>query len=119
MIGVVLWSDVTDGKAVFWCEDQGDLAYFEGNCATNGAHASFDAGDMVQFDVSCDARVRKAHNARLVQGQACVGLPETLRSTGAAIPVPAEPAGGRSAQIIPFARQSNNDSIAARSVRKA
>ena len=27
MLGVVLWSDVSDRKAVIWCEDQGDLAY--------------------------------------------------------------------------------------------
>lgn len=27
MFGVVLWSNGVSGKAVIWCEDQGDLAF--------------------------------------------------------------------------------------------
>ena len=28
MYGVVLWADASDTKAVIWCEDQGNLAYY-------------------------------------------------------------------------------------------
>ena len=79
MLGVVLWSDAKEGKAVFWCEDQGDLAYFETSQAQLGVEAQFCAGDMVQFDVSVDQRLRRASNARLVLEQAYQGLPEQLR----------------------------------------
>jgi hypothetical protein len=79
MFGVVLWSDAEDGKAVFWCEDQGDLAYFETSNGPIVDDMPFDAGDMVQFDVSVEQRLRRASNARLVQGKAYSGLPEQLR----------------------------------------
>jgi hypothetical protein len=118
MIGVVLWSGPDDGKAVFWCEDQGDLAYFEGTLNQDGSYAVFNAGDMVQFDVTVDARVRKAHNARLVQEQACVGLQETLRGNGAQ-PHPAASA-HQSAEIIPFSpRDDQHPKTARRTIREA
>ncbi len=79
MIGVVLWSDQTDRKAVFWCEDQGDLAYYESPSVQEDGYSFFDAGDMVQFEITTDRRMRRAHNPRLVQESACVGLPESLR----------------------------------------
>lgn len=79
MFGVVLWSDAKDGKAVFWCEDQGDLAYFETSNVLMDADAHFDAGDMVQFDVHVEQRLRRASNARLVLEQAYSGLPDQLR----------------------------------------
>ncbi len=81
MLGVVLWSDQTDRKAVFWCEDHGDLAYYEAQDASLDTAAFFDAGDMVQFDVKVDQRLRKASNAVVVQERACSGLPETLKRT--------------------------------------
>lgn len=28
MLGVVLWADIDDRKAVIWCEDHGNLAYY-------------------------------------------------------------------------------------------
>lgn len=78
MIGVVLWSDASDRKAVFWCEDHGDLAFYEQADGGLDPEAFFDAGDMVQFDVRIEANMRQARNARLVLEQACVGLPERL-----------------------------------------
>lgn len=103
MIGIVLWSDPDDCKAVFWCEDQGDLAYFEGN--DTGVGPDLHAGDMVQFDVSAQASMRIAHTPRLLQEQVHVDLPETLRKTaddtGSDVP--------HSAQIIPFAQHERWD----------
>ena len=100
MLGVVLWSDAEDGKAVFWGEDQGDLAYFETAAGPVDEFMTFDAGDMVQFDVSVEQRLRRANNARLVQEQAYSGLPERLRQN-------AEPVSGQgaaSAKVVPLKR---------------
>ena len=97
MIGVVLWSDAKDGKAVFWCEDQGDLAYYETSADEMLGLGAFDAGDMVQFDVSTDQRLRRASNAILVKEQAYSGLPEKLRQNGNG---PAKTSPG--AKVIPF-----------------
>lgn len=78
MLGVVLWSDSKDGKAVFWCEDQGELAYFETTQVSADINTQFGAGDMVQFDISVEQRLRRASNARLLVEQAYSGLPEKL-----------------------------------------
>lgn len=29
MIGVIIWSDPIERKAIVWCEDQGDLAFLK------------------------------------------------------------------------------------------
>jgi hypothetical protein len=100
MLGVVLWSDRSDRKAVFWCDDHADLAYFEATDTDFDAQCFFEAGDMVQFDVSVDCRLRKAFNAVVLQEQACAGLPETLKRTANARPTRQI---GTSAKVIPFA----------------
>ena len=99
MLGVVLWSDQQDRKAVFWCEDHGDLAYYEASETDFDTSSFFDAGDMVQFDVAVDHRLRRALNPRMVQERACLGLSETLKRTA---PNASVPSGSRSAQIIAF-----------------
>ncbi|MDW3221678.1 MAG: hypothetical protein R8G34_02130 [Paracoccaceae bacterium] len=97
MIGVVLWSDISDRKAVIWCEDQGDLAFLNSQNEFPDYEAFFDAGDVVQFDMEVKETMRHAHNPRLVVERAGAALPEALRdratSTGNTRPM---------AQIIPF-----------------
>lgn len=83
MIGVVIWSDPSDRKAVFWCEDQGDLAFYECGAEDEAPFANFDAGDMVQFDVVNEKRLRRARNPELVCGNAWANLPATLRESQA------------------------------------
>ena len=81
MYGVVLWSDRAVRKAVFWCEDQGDLAFYHDASTKSDSYGFLDAGDMVQFEVKLDHKLRKAHNARIVLEKACAELPEHLLST--------------------------------------
>jgi len=102
MFGVVLWSDSVERKAVFWCEDQGDLAFFDETAYLEESDKSglppapfFNAGDMVQFDIAIEARLRKAQNPRIVVEKACRELPTELRKTSAS-------RGAESAKIIPF-----------------
>jgi hypothetical protein len=79
MIGVVLWNDPGTGKAVFWCEDHGDLAYFEPEIPTPERDHALSAGDMIHFDVSPHADHRRAYNPRLVRSRACKGIQRHLR----------------------------------------
>ena len=81
MIGVVLWSDPAENKAVFWCEDQGDLAYFTSAPDEDDHQGLFSAGDMVQFDVTIEENYRKACNPQLIQEKACTGLQSSLKHT--------------------------------------
>ena len=96
MIGVVLWSDPLAGKAVFWCEDQGDLAYFDGLNEDTDIKKAFAAGDMVAFDVRRDRNYRLAWNAELVEQRACVDLQDRLRRTAR------ESRAGTDCKIVPF-----------------
>ncbi|HBS50292.1 MAG TPA: hypothetical protein DEA05_09535 [Rhodobacteraceae bacterium] len=97
MFGVVLWSDVEDRKAVIWCEDHGDLAFYRPG--DNGAEFSLDAGDLVQFDMTMDRHLRFVHNPRLVSEGGCEGLADMLGRAGDRN---ATSHSRNSAEIIPF-----------------
>ncbi|MGC1496725.1 MAG: hypothetical protein WA790_13025 [Sulfitobacter sp.] len=116
MIGVVLWSDPADRKAVFWCEDQGDLAYYEDMSQEQDGFGFFDAGDMVQFEIKMERKLRRAQHPTLIQEHACSGLPESLRSTA---PRKSVDTGTRkSAKIIAFGKR-DKDAAAPLSALKA
>lgn len=83
MFGVVLWNDASAGKAVFWCEDQGDLAYYEGPADDANMQVSFAVGDMVAFDVKITNNLRKAYDARLIGPQVYRGVQDCLRQSAA------------------------------------
>ncbi|MFC3117490.1 hypothetical protein ACFOHS_00995 [Jhaorihella thermophila] len=76
MFGVVLWSDRKDNKAVIWCEDHGDLAFYRPCCEEAGV--SLDTGDWVQFDLTTERDMRLAHNPRLVAEGAYAGIADVL-----------------------------------------
>lgn len=81
MYGVVLWADARDSKAVIWCEDHGNLAYYAP--AEQNAHqgVEVDAGDLIQFDLRENAELRMASNLERVDCGFAPGLASKLRST--------------------------------------
>jgi len=97
MFGVVLWSDIEDRKAVIWCEDHGDLAFYSKTEEACLSEVALDAGDLVQFDLSVDRHLRFAHNPRLVSEGVYPNLADSL------VPANAAPQARRgSAEILPF-----------------
>ena len=107
MFGVVLWSDEQEQKAVIWCEDHGDLAFYRN---TDGSREiSMDAGDWVQFDMTMERRQRFAHNPKLVHEGVYPDIADALSAAP-----PKKPQGfghnrqttpeRASARIIPFER---------------
>lgn len=79
MLGIILWSDIEDRKAVIWCEDQGDLAYFQHHTEVLEQNDFFDAGDLVYFDIEANGGQRNARNPRLVAQKAATDLPDKLK----------------------------------------
>ena len=79
MIGLVIWCDSIEKKAVFWCEDHGDLAYFTAQSEGSGSELPLQPGDMVQFELSCSESIRMAHNPQLVSRKTCHGIQDELR----------------------------------------
>lgn len=81
MLGVVLWCDKQSRKAVFWCEDHRDLAYYEATTDLAIGKPEFDAGDIVRFELREDPYLRRAYNPCVVSDKGCSELPGWLRST--------------------------------------
>ncbi len=80
MFGVILWSDAAAGQAVIWCEDSGNLAYYQAPGRLRHSQCDFfDAGDYVEFEVTQDDRLRRASNAQKVQAEPTCRVQEVLR----------------------------------------
>lgn len=96
MYGVVLWADDCDSKAVIWCEDHGNLAYY--SAAEQNIHKGFalDAGDLIQFDLREEADIRKARNLQRVDAGYAPDLARNLRSKAEA------PAPSRGDNVVAF-----------------
>lgn len=111
MIGVVVWSDRSKNRAVIWCEDQGDLAFYR----TDSQDApDLRDGDCVTFKVEQDGELRHAKDLTLLEEEthpalstylADVGRPDTAVSfpatTYVAPPVP------KMGEIVPFPQKAH------------
>ncbi|WP_158968013.1 hypothetical protein [Chachezhania sediminis] len=99
MLGVVLWRDTSDEKALIWCEDHGDLAV----CSRKGeaTELSLHVGDCVQFDLALDCNVRLAQNPRVVQPQMYPDIADRLKAMARG-DAPAAPK-ARKGNVISFA----------------
>lgn len=97
MFGVVLWSDQIRKRAVIWCEDHGDLAFFSGDDETAMDGAAMEPGDLVQFDVRSERHMRLASNPKLVATDEYPTLANDLMKAGNVM----------DAQINPQERQSS------------
>lgn len=80
MLGLVLWSDGAARRALIWCEDHGDLAWYE----SEGTAASVCAGDLVHVALDRTEGPRRAHALWIVARGAGVGLPQRLSRAAAA-----------------------------------
>ncbi len=66
MFGVVLWSDAAARKAVIWCEDQGELAYYAPAEECIHDAPALDPGDLIRFDMIIQQNIRKARNPQVL-----------------------------------------------------
>jgi len=85
MYGVILWSDPDVRKAVIWCEDHGELAYYEAPAHYSARDGLFfDPGDYVQFELSIDNNLRRASNATTIQAASFPYVAHTLEASAGA-----------------------------------
>ena len=100
MIGVILWSDPANEKAVIWCEDHGDLAFLSRVECAALPDDFFDVGDIVDFEVVTERNVRRVHRAKRLQQYLGKPLVDSLTRS----PAPHQPQVdvSDSAEIIPF-----------------
>ena len=98
MIGVILWSDTAENKAVIWCEDHGDLAFLSAAESVVLPDPFFEVGDVVEFDVKTTRNLRLATNPERIEQSWGPALSDNLRSLSA---IGSEMAQA-SATVIPF-----------------
>lgn len=96
MFGVVLWADESDRKAVIWCEDHGNLAYYSAPEQTLHGGESLDAGDLIQFDMREERDCRFARNPRRVDAGYAPSLARNLAVSQQ------RPAAGGPGNVVPF-----------------
>lgn len=118
MYGVVLWSDPRQNRAVIWCEDHGDLAYYEGGMPEVRPGPELDPGDLVRFDVSEGKRMRIVSNPQVVASDQYPSLAGDLRREGARLTtgLPQAPAQTRAeghSKIVPLAPRRSAPGAAA------
>jgi len=122
MYGVVLWNDHDQGRAVIWCEDHGNLAFFNGETDAQTAHLpdGLEPGDLVQFDMNESKRMRLAHNLTLVAPDEYPSLADDLREAGKSSGRP-EPrhAVATPSNIIPFGLRLSRPGPATERARNA
>ncbi len=103
MYGAVLWTDQGSDRALIWCEDQGNLAFFDGY--ENGFPPSFEAGDLVKFKVMDGRGMRLAFDVEVVATEEYPYLADGLKGTPAPRDSAAAPAPkARERKILPFVK---------------
>jgi len=78
MLGVVIWTDDLENKAIVWCEDHGDLAFLGQSSNSNFVTEKFDRGDLIQFDLAEQRNLRMAKNPRRIAQHYCSDLSAVL-----------------------------------------
>ncbi|MEX0304333.1 MAG: hypothetical protein AB3N24_18080 [Leisingera sp.] len=103
MIGVVLWSDEPLNKAVIWCDDQGDLAFYSNKAEANTQ--VLNPGDWVEFDLTLSGNFRIAENLSVLLEQGSPDLAEKLSAAAGCCKSPAAGAHD-SGKVVPFPLQA-------------
>lgn len=80
MLGVVIWTNIAEQKAIIWCEDQGDLAYLKNWPSVTQDETPFDRGDLIQFDLAEHRNMRLAQNPKRIAQHYCSDLRDVLET---------------------------------------
>lgn len=99
MIGVILWSDPTEKKAVIWCEDHGDLAFLSRPDAVHLPDMFVDVGDVVEFELRATRNTRQVESVKVLSGARAAPLVQELKD---AQPQDKGHATTNTAEVIPF-----------------
>ena len=85
MFGVVLWSDRDKNRAVIWCEDHRNLAFFRQDGEDDDQSGRFVPGDLVEFDLREENNLRLAVDPCVVAPHEFPYLARELKSACAGL----------------------------------
>ena len=79
MFGIVLWTNTKTGSALVWCEDQQDLAMYDGRAAKGLKTPQVAVNDQIFFELEPGGNVRRISKIIQVWGPSLqCSLPEAL-----------------------------------------
>ncbi|WP_323783365.1 hypothetical protein [Leisingera sp.] len=111
MFGIVLWRDDPLNKAVIWCDDQGDLAFYTRKASED--FLELNPGDWVECELTLNGNCRIAENLALVLEQGSPDLADRL-CAAAGRGAKAAGAGQENGTVVPFPQHSVKKSGALR-----
>ncbi len=79
MIGIVLWCDSSKNRAVIWCEDHGDLAFYR---PLSSDDTCLHKGDCVTFTLEQSGDLRRATDLVVLEQESHSALAACLAETG-------------------------------------
>ena len=120
MYGAVLWADRCSNRALIWCEDHGELAFFEGEPSGSSDASKFEEGDFVAFKIRDGRGMRLAFEVKVVATEAYPRLAADLRcATSDDNPEYAAAPDSEERKILPFPVQSGVDARTAAPVHRS
>lgn len=84
MYGAVLWTDPSSERALIWCEDHADLAFFAAECCST---PRLEAGDLVSFTLTEQQSLRLAQDVEIVAADEYPFLADGLQQANSTRPV--------------------------------
>lgn len=117
MYGAVLWTDSSSERALIWCEDHADLAFFE---AERCSDPRLEAGDLVSFTLTELQSMRLAQNVEIVATEEYPFLADGLHQASGSTPSRCDFVSDCKAQnnILPFVLPEEGNGHQRRAMRK-
>jgi len=110
MYGAVLWADRCSNRALIWCEDHGELAFFEGEPSDSTKASKFEEGDFVAFKIRDGRGMRLAFEVEVVATEEYPCLAADLRcATSDSDPGYAAAQDSKERKVLPFPVQPGMD----------
>lgn len=78
MLGIILWSDPKNNKAIVWCDDCAQLGYASASDIMLGANETLNVGDLVQFTLVTFGDFRGCTNLKLIESRNAPNITDNL-----------------------------------------
>lgn len=80
MLGLVIWQCQNSGRAIVWCSDHRELAYFDGKPRLGRVVEPLDIGDLVEVEIRSHGATRRCVSLRLLQAAFLPNVVDDLKA---------------------------------------
>lgn len=80
MLGLVIWQCQNSGRAIVWCSDHRELAYFDGKPKPGRVVEALDIGDLVEVEIKSQGSTRRCISLKLLQAAFLPNVVDDLKA---------------------------------------